>query len=144
MTGLRTAGSVPYRDVRSCARLSDKVGRDFFSVPAHHSYSKSQPDLKSEVVEGGEQMEGSRPRKGQQQHRENYTAFDRAMIAASTSKTPVEFTMAPGETIGGQVCSVDKYFIEVDTDWMGMHTPYRGAKVWISKAMIVTARVITK
>lgn len=69
--------------------------------------------------------------------RENYTAFDRAMVSAQISGSEVSFSLATSEYEDGfiraRVCSVDKYFIEVEQD---------GVRKWINKGLIVIAQVV--
>lgn len=63
---------------------------------------------------------------------DTYTAFDRKMVWAVQAHRPVEFIMATGTVVIGYICSVDKYFIEIE-DGLG--------KVWLNKAAMESARV---
>lgn len=62
------------------------------------------------------QEQPGKPR-GQRQHktRENYTAFDRALVSAASNGAIVRFTLASGDSVDATVKSVDRYFIEIST-----------------------------
>lgn len=76
-------------------------------------------------------MAEPRPRKPQ---RKEYTAFDRAMIAAAQNKTRVEFTVR-GVPSFALICSVDTYFIEVCDEVDS------SKKWWINKAHVEQVRI---
>lgn len=73
--------------------------------------------------------------------RDTYTAFDRKMIFCKEARKKVHFEMATDVSFVGTIVSVDKYFIEIDDDF-GLDPGDPDGLVWISKAMIVSARVV--
>lgn len=77
-------------------------------------------------------MEGARGRP-QNNKRENYTAFDRALIRAKEEGKLVQFKLATDEVEKGFICSVDKYFIEIEND---------EGKEWFGKAMMTRVKVL--
>lgn len=70
----------------------------------------------------------------QQPRRNEYTAFDRAMVSASQARQTVIFKMATDDVYVARVCSVDKYFIEIEET-------RNSERVWISKSMLVSVKV---
>src|SRR3954464_10849992 len=79
----------------------------------------------------------------QQQNRNDYSAYDRALIRAKESQKLVTFTLATGEVITDcTICSVDKFQIEVEHETQtAMKSNYAVQKEWLNKALISRTRV---
>lgn len=77
---------------------------------------------------------GERRPRSDRPHRDTYTAFDRKMISCKERNEVVAFTMSSGSVHYAIVCSVDKYFIEVE-----LSVEDGGKKPWLNKAQIVDA-----
>lgn len=84
------------------------------------------------------QEEGKREGKngGRRNDQRNYTAFDRALIAAKQTNAKVYFSMADGTEIEASIISVDKYFIEVKADYS------ETATTWLNKSAIMLCGVL--
>lgn len=76
-------------------------------------------------------------------NRNDYSAYDRALVKAAQDKTLVTFVLATGEMITDcEICSVDTYQIEVKHD---SDSPMKGAysvkREWFNKALIARTRI---
>lgn len=84
---------------------------------------------------------------GKQQRRFNshdrYTAFDRALISAKRDDRLVliEFMGVEDREIAAKVCSVDRYFIEVEIVDPNVYPKQNGPRRWINKAWIASVGV---
>lgn len=58
-------------------------------------------------------------------------------MKAKDSDKAVYFIMADGKRYAGHICSVDKYFIEIDD----RYSNNGGGLVWVNKAIITSARI---
>jgi hypothetical protein len=77
-----------------------------------------------------------RPR-SQQQHREIYTAYDRALVKAAQEELPVTFSLLNGGVVRGTVKSVDKYAIEIEEP----PAPFNPVFIWVMKAAIASTKI---
>jgi hypothetical protein len=78
---------------------------------------------------------------GKQQHREEYTAYDRALISAKREKQIVHFKLANDDTVQGIVRSVDKFNVELEIEASNAANPAATTCEWFSKVMIVRTRI---
>lgn len=72
--------------------------------------------------------------------RQEYTAYDRALVAAAQEGVQVRFTQVDGEITSGKVVSVDRFNIEVELE----AAPYTATKIWLSKVTIARTLIGTK
>lgn len=78
---------------------------------------------------------------GRSQHREEYTAYDRALIAAKQGKQIVHFKLANDDEVNGYIRSVDKFNVELEISTPNTADPAAITCEWFSKVMIVRTRI---
>lgn len=75
--------------------------------------------------------------------RNDYSAYDRALILAKGQQRLVTFTMATGEVLADcSILSVDKFQIEVEHETQAaMKASYANQREWLNKSLIARTRV---
>ena len=109
-------------------------------LPLSFSRRNRKSDNWKEVISlGRPQGASDRPRNP----RNDYSAYDRALIKAKESGREVDFTLATGEVLTEcAVCSVDKFQVEVEHSAQGpMRGEYARTKEWLNKALIARTRI---